>query len=527
MAVLFIVLTALMTWPQVRVLGTHGPEHQDVFFNLWRLRWIQHALASPDDKLFNGNQFHPENRVLAYSDAMLVEGVVAAPALALGMRPMLVHNLLLLGAIALSALGMFFLAHQISGSTAGSILAGIVFAFAPYRFEHYMHMELQWTVWMPWAFWALQRTIETGALKYGVATGLFIALQMLSSIYYGIFLGVLLGLTACVRLLPLSWRSALHASRALAAGAALAVCVSWLYSQPYTLASSRVGARAENEVRMFSARPRNYLSATETNLLYGKGPRGAPERRLFTGLLPLVLTLCGLLLVLPSASAVAYVIGLAAAFELSLGLHGLVYPFLYEHSTLFQGLRAPARASIFCLLFLGVLTANGYAAVAAAIAPRARPVLAFGLPAVLLLEYWVAPLRLVPYANEAPPLYAWLAQQPRGVVAELPMPRSNRLPGDEARHAYMSTFHWMRLVNGYSGYYPPSYLSRADGVAGFPDAESLRELRLDRVRYVIVHAAGYDQADYARVLSAANAAGLAPLGRFDDGWQSAWVFEMR
>jgi hypothetical protein len=526
--VLFVALTGIMTWPQPLVLATHGPEHQDVFFNLWRLRWVQHALASSTEKLFNANQFHPERRVLAYSDAMLVEGVVAAPALALGVRPMLVHNLLLLGAIAASAVGMFFLARHISGSDGGGVIAGIVFAFASYRFEHYMHMELQWVMWAPWAFWALQRTIETGSARYGLATGLFIALQMLSSIYYGIFLGMLLAIVAVLQLIALPRRSAWVNLRALAVGAVVAAAVSSLYAMPYSSASTRVGVRGENEVRMFSAKPRNYLSATESNLLYGQRHRGAPERRLFPGVLPLILALVGLLLIAPSPAVIAYAIGLAAAFELSLGMNGRVYPLLYDHSALFQGLRAPARASIFCLLFLGVLAARGYAALAAAVPGSARRAMAVCLPALLLFEYWVAPLRLVPYHNEAPPLYAWLAQQPSGIVAEFPMPGPYRLPGEEARYAYMSTFHWMRLVNGYSGYYPPSYLVRTERVAHFPDARSLQQLRLDRVRYVIVHAAGYDPAAYAQVLDEAlNAAGLAPLGKFDDGWQTAWAFELR
>ena len=49
----------------------------------------------------------PERHVLAYSDAMLVEGLIAAPMFAAGMRPMLIHNLLLLGAIAASGIGMY------------------------------------------------------------------------------------------------------------------------------------------------------------------------------------------------------------------------------------------------------------------------------------------------------------------------------------------------------------------------------------------------------------------------------------
>ena len=47
---------------------------------------------------------------------------------------------------------MFVLARYLTGSRAAGVIAGIVFAFAPYRFEHYMHMELQWTMWMPLAF---------------------------------------------------------------------------------------------------------------------------------------------------------------------------------------------------------------------------------------------------------------------------------------------------------------------------------------------------------------------------------------
>jgi hypothetical protein len=525
-AALFIVLTGIMTWPQPLVLATHATDHHDIFFNLWRLGWVHHALTSPAE-LFNGNQFYPEDGVLAYSDAMLVEGAIAAPALALGMRPLLVHNLLLLGAIAGSGIGMFWLARRISGSDAGAVIAGLVFAFAPYRFEHYMHMELQWAVWSPWAFWSLQRTLDTGTTRFGLLTGAFVALQMLSSIYYSIFLGLLLAIVAVLQLIALPRPELFRRLRSLAAGGLLAVCVAGIYSAPYSSAARRVGDRGPGEVRTFSARPRNYLSATETNLLYGSRRRSVPERRLFPGVLPFVLALVALLLVKPTVPTISYLIGLVAAFELSLGLNGMIYPSLYDHVAFFRGLRAPARASIFFLLCLGVLAAQGYKALAAAISQPARHVLAIALPAIVLLEYWVAPLRLIPYMNEAPPLYAWLADQPAGVVAEFPMPRANQLPGEDARHLYMSTFHWLPLVNGYSGYYPPSYIGRLERVRQFPDGESLQQLQRDRVRYVIVHETGYEAGEYSRVLEGLAKRGLSPVGRFADGWGSAVVFELR
>ena len=133
---------------------------------------------------------------------MLVEGLIAAPLFAAGLRPLLIHNLMLLGAIAASGVGMFTLARHLWGSTPGAIIAGLVFAFAPYRFSHIMHMELQWTMWIPWAFWAMQRTLETAKLKFGLLTGVFIALQIGSSIYYGMFLAILLTLAGAVQLVP-------------------------------------------------------------------------------------------------------------------------------------------------------------------------------------------------------------------------------------------------------------------------------------------------------------------------------------
>ena len=52
-------------------------------------------------------------------------------------RRVLVHNLLLLGAIAASGAAMFVLVVYLTGSRGAGSIAGIVFSFAPYRFEHY------------------------------------------------------------------------------------------------------------------------------------------------------------------------------------------------------------------------------------------------------------------------------------------------------------------------------------------------------------------------------------------------------
>ena len=130
----YIVLTSAMMWPMVQHLADVAVPHQDIYFNMWRLHWVAHALAVSPRNLFNANVFYPEPRTLLFSDAMLVEGITAAPLVWLGVRPVLVHNLMLLGAIVGSAAATFVLVRHLTGSRGAGLLAGTIFAFAPYRF---------------------------------------------------------------------------------------------------------------------------------------------------------------------------------------------------------------------------------------------------------------------------------------------------------------------------------------------------------------------------------------------------------
>ena len=526
---LLVALTAAMTWPQLEYLGTRAREHQDVYFNMWRLRWFAHALATAPLHIFDGNIFYPEPRTLTYSDAMIVEGLVGAPLLWAGVPPMLVHNVLLLGAIVTSGVGMFVLMQMLTGSAAAGILSAIVFAFVPYRFEHYMHMELQWTMWMPWSFWALHRTLATRSWRHGFLTGLFLSLQMLSSIYYGVFLSTLLGVCAVLLLIAQPSKLLWPSIKALLPGALLAVVICGAYALPYLETKSATGGRSEVELMAFSARPSSYLVATPDNVLWGRAfaSRGRLERRLFPGVLVVILAMVGLLLRPPPKVALVYLVALVVSFDMSLGLSGHIYRLLYEHVPFYQGLRALARLGIFVVFFLAALAAYGYVALAELLPSKARLALAVGLGALLLLEYRVRPLELVPYPNSPPPLYAWLSTQPRGVVAELPM-RTSGLPGSDPAYSYLSTFHWMPIVNGYSGFYPASYLGRLDDLAAFPDEKSINRLRRDGVRYVVVHLIEIEPARREAVLDALrNGFGFAELTRQSDGRGEAAVFALR
>ena len=528
--VLFTLLTIAMTWPQASYLATHAYPHHDVFFNMWRLAWVARALTTAPHDLFNGNIFFPEPRALTYSDAMIVEGLLATPLLWFGVPPVLVHNLMLFGAIIASATGMFVLTRHLTGSAAAGIVSGIVFAFVPYRFEHYMHMEMQWTMWMPWAFWALHRTLESGRWKDSLLIGLFVSLQMYSSIYYGVFLIVLMGVFTFVQLLAMPLKSLPSTVFKLIPAAIVTAALCGAYAVPYLETKKDVGGRGEREIMLYSARPSNYLVATPDNVVYGRAfaSRGRPERRLFPGALVVLLAIVGLFTRSPSRAptTIGYLLAMVLAYEMSLGLSGYSYRFLFDHVPLFQGFRAVARLGIFVVFFLAVLGAFGFHALAAGRSPFVQRLLLASAVALLVIEYRVRPLNLIEFPNKPSPVHAWLAKQPRGVVAELPMPEE--VPGSDPETSYRSTFHWQPIVNGYSGFAPASYLDRIEDVRRFPDERSITRLRRDGVRYLVVHLEHYPKDEAILIVQALTAWYRLPeLKRFRERYSDTAVFLLR
>ena len=167
---LFVALTAVMTYPQVLRMsdGVHDPA--DPLMVTWVLAWVAHQLPRAPAHIFDANIFYPERNTLAYSETLLVPGLLAAPLHWLGVAPILVYNLVFLSGFALSGVGTALLVRRLTGHAGAAILAGIVFAFPPYRIDHYAHLQLQQTQFIPLALWAFHRLLDSGRLRDGVCS---------------------------------------------------------------------------------------------------------------------------------------------------------------------------------------------------------------------------------------------------------------------------------------------------------------------------------------------------------------------
>ena len=491
----FVALTVALTWPQARHMDS-VPDLGDPLFSIWRIAWVSHQIVRDPLRLFDGNMFHPERLTLTYSDSVIVPALMSAPLFWMGVHPVLSYNLLLLSGFVLSGVTMFLLVRALTGRIGAALIAGTIFAFYPYRYEHYPHLELIMTMWMPLSLWALHRTIATGRLRDGLATGLAFAFQMLSSLYYGLFLAAYL-----VPLGGALWLARGRPRRPLlmlAAGAALAGVLVSPVIYAYTANKAMVGDRGSAVVQFYSAEGSDYLKPHFRSRIYGRWAEGGnPERQLFPRVMPVALAAAALWPPL-SVARIGYTLALVVAFDGSFGLNGGLYPLLYTYVSPYRGLRAPARFSIFVGLSLAVLAGYGVARLLdrASRHQMALTAVILGLiifeaiPRMPLERVWPGP----------PPIYASIPPEASAVLAEFPMPTAPVGFFFDTRYLYFSTFHWHRMVNGNSGYAPKSYEELTERERDFPSEDAVEYLKNRGVNYVAVHGAFIEPGQFKRIV---------------------------
>jgi hypothetical protein len=479
------VLSLVMTWPQVTQLSTHVGMHYDALFSTWRIAWIAHQLPRNPAHLFDGNIFFPEPNTLAFSDITLLPALVVAPLLWIGVPPLVAYNVLVLAAFASAGIAAYLLARSLGVSQLAASFAGVVFAFQPYRFAHYPHLELLWTCWIPLAFWALHRVVDNQRIKESARLGMFVGFQALSCVYYALFLVIGLCVVAPIDALA-SLRGRVGRLWKLAAAAVVVASVLVApYVVPYSRSSTVVGLRTLDDVQRWSPTLRSYTFAQHGNVVYPPPPNevDAFEHVLFPGITPLVAAIGGLAFV-RHRRVLAYAVLLVIAFDLSLGTNGFFYPVVYELIPPMRGLRVPARMFVLVSLALSLLGAFGIDRLSRA---RSGHYLAVAAVMTALVETASLPLKL----QQVPPrshVHQWLAQQPPGAVLEWPFPVAANLGFTrDPLYMYLSTAHWQPLVNGYSGNYPLSYLSLLDSAYTFPDKTAIDAIVERGVRYLLLH----------------------------------------
>jgi hypothetical protein len=263
---------------------------------------------------------------------------------------------------------------------------------------------------------------------------------------------------------------------------------------------------------------RDYRRANPASWLYADGRTlGPAERHLFTGYVLPVAAIGAI--ASPIGRWVPYAAALIASVDLSLGINGHSYQWLYEHAFPYRALRVPARFAVLTNMLLAVLAGLGCAPLLRRLPSDAwRNAVLAALVAGVFMESLNRPLPLRDMPTPIPAVYKWLRDQPPGPVVEYPVGNLEGRSGpQDATYEYYSTVHWHPLLNGYSGFAPPSYTALLNGLLDFPSANAIVYLRQRGAKYLLVHEGFYLQGGFAADIQAlAQMESVEKLGAFSD-----------
>lgn len=456
----------------------------DPLLNIWTLSWDTNTLLHHATHLWQGQLLYPNSLTLSYSENLLGEAIFFAPFFLLTHNPVLAYNITFYLTFLLCGVNMYIAARHYTGRPLAAFVAALIYAFAPYRLAQIDHIHVVAGEWIALAFLFLDLSLQHSRWRHWILFALFYLLQLLSSIYYGIFLTYTL---LAYLLIRYSWpfvkqvrqkRWAYIKPLLIQGVKPLVVFFTasiplFILMRPYLESLNSGFARSTFEAVGYSAFVRDFRFTAIFNWLHGipsyNGvvifPDG--EHFLFLGWTVMALTVFGVALAFwrknttMRAFAWTGLIVLLFAFGPNLQYStpsgapllptqsysqpfppNIPMPWLLAYYVLpgFQGLRVPARLVGVLLMMLALLSANVIAWLQENLHARTQQAhsllkhFAFLTPAILcllvvipcaiLLEGVPAylPITHVPTGNSIPAVYQWLTvHDDAQPVVELPM----------------------------------------------------------------------------------------------------------
>jgi hypothetical protein len=283
-AALFMAITIVFTWPLVRGLAHDLPgDYGDPLLSVWILAWDTTHFGPG---WWNANIFYPHPLALAYSEHSAAQALQVLPVYWLSGNPILCYNLLFLSTFVLSGIGAFLLARDITGDAGAATVAGIAFAFAPYRVASIPHLHVLSSAWMPFTLYGFRRYFETRRnVALAGAAGAWI-LQNLSCGYFLLYFAPIVLMYVVWELTARKLWTDTRVIASIAATAFVAGAITLPFLLPYAeLRRLGFASRGLREVRRFSADVYGYLTADPGVRVFGSLVRAWPkaEGELFPG----------------------------------------------------------------------------------------------------------------------------------------------------------------------------------------------------------------------------------------------------
>jgi len=464
----------------------------DVMLNAWILAWDTHAVSTGKfSSFFNANIFYPEPMALSFSEHLLGVVPLFAPLYLATGNLALSLNLWIMSTFVFSGLAMYWVGLRWLGSHMAAAVAAITYAFAPWRFLELTHVQSLSVQYLPLLMYLIIRSGERRDSVVWFSIFGLTAVQSLSSYYLGYMAFMVAGAVGGASLLL---QPGARVKRLLFVGSALvgAALVMIPFSLPYLeLANTgafgmKLGVPKGWLVSIGYLFPRLpdrsldpwFVWTLVPGLAVGGAVLGMATRRYRLMLVGVVL-----------AGIVGFWIGMTWKASLWGIRIGAIDDLALKLIPGWSAVRVVDRFTIVSWLAISVLAAVPFGRDVRWLRSfrTSRQVVGLVLIAGLLVSAASLTIRTEPSPEIATDLtpYHWLADHGEGdPLLEWPM----RFADLTTRYMYLSTLHWLPLVNGYSGYKPPfAELMNSLG-NGLPEPEAVRSLiKLNATRWLLIH----------------------------------------
>ncbi len=506
----YIALLAVLTWPLAGSLLSFLPRaavgfawQHDLHYSIWAMAHGSHALSSAAS-FADANIYYPADNAFFYGPTAIGALQLFAPVFLVSGNPALATNVTLLLGLALTGAAMHYIVYRWTGSDLAGVVAASTVLLNHWLLWGFVSATPHWATlfWLPIIAFLAATRLDTS--RAALALIPLLVLQCLTDLVYmtpTVFgpLGVLAGL----RLLKPSTRLA-----GIRLGVALVITLVMLAPLYYfylSVASSNPDLG--NQTKWVT---------TESAL-----PSVLPER-LFEGFGPLLLTPSGLVLIAIGACAALLRRRSHGSLDLPGGwAHGALWlivgaglslhPVVQIGQTEFtsplgilvslvpslDAIRVPSRLGLAGLIGFGVLSGVAFGEINGRIRDSIRSrglsiaVSSALAVVVVLLAYnsYAGSYRDLTGPKPMPETYPIQHTQPPvpksflpylesadAAVVVLPAGPGQARPWPHTRAMYRSIGHWYPLLNGYSSYWPASFIQDMATAGELPAPEALESL---------------------------------------------------
>lgn len=474
--VLFAFLTLAGTYPLWVSPVSHTLDGGvDQYLTAWMLAWDYHALTTHPTRVFDANVFYPHRNSLAYGENLLGTAILVSPVFFFSGSALLANHVAVILTFFLSATSAYLLAFELLRRRMESIVAGFIFAFAPYRYYHLSHLQVLSSFWIPLAFLLLVRYARTRRAGYAFVAFMCLPLQALSCAYYAVFLSF--GMALFIACLLVLRPNRPQLVRQIALAAIIPAVILAVIHMPYAAVEREQGAtRTEEQVMAYGADLASYLAAPTGHWAHRLTKRfGQEERYLYVGVVAVLLSLLGfwrsssMLRFFGLLGAISFVFTFGDAIRVAgQSVAWAPYHLVYRFWPGAGGIRAIPRWSVFLFLAIALGAAAGFGRIR-----RRSRALAMGVGILVYLDYMSWPIAVGRAEGVCSDAYTYLG----GLKDERPLAE---VPStgwwEELRYQYGSTLHWKPLLLGQNGFLPGDHRTTSTGLSSFPGPESMHLL---------------------------------------------------